>query len=591
MNSKKLLRTPIVCIMGHVDHGKTTLLDKIRGTTIASGEAGLITQHIGATEVPIQSIIEKCTVNNLKNKFIVPGLLFIDTPGHHAFTTLRSRGGSLADLAVVIVDINEGFKPQTVESLSILKRFKTPFIVVANKIDKIHGWKASVENQFLKSYSNQSENTKDIFDKKFYEIVGKLYEQGFNADRFDKIKDFQKTIGIIPISCITGEGISDVLMILLGLAQKFLESNLICNTESPGIGTVLEVKEEKGLGTTIDAILYDGCLQKGDTIIIGCLENPIETKIRALFKPRELSEIKYENKFKQVEKITAASGIKIVAPGIEKSLAGSPIMKITPETADLIKEKIKNEINDVQIKTDLDGIVIKADTIGSLEALIHEFKNINVDIRKAEVGDITKHDIVEISTIKNPFYSVLIGFNVKINQEAIDYIDKKKQKILLSDIIYRLIEDYQLYVDEIKEKENEKYLGNIIYPCKLKILKNCIFRQSKPAVVGIKVLGGLIKNNTELMLENGNKAGIIKGIELDGEKIKKATVGMEVAMAIDGVVVGRQIKEEDILYSCIQEKDIKILEKEIFENLTYDQKEILNEYLVLKRKDKPFWGK
>ncbi len=591
MNNEKNLRTPIVCIMGHVDHGKTTLLDKIRGTTIASGESGFITQHIGATEVPISAIVDRCTNKNIKEKFMVPGLLFIDTPGHHAFTTLRSRGGALADLAVVIVDINEGFKPQTIECLNILKRFKTPFIVVSNKIDKIHGWKKNNNQSFLKSYNTQSEQTKSLFEKKIYEIVGSLYDNGFNADRFDRIKDFQKTIGIVPISSLTGEGIEDVLIILLGLAQKFLESNLVYTVDGPGIGTVLEVKDEKGLGITMDVILYDGMFEKGDSIIVGSLEEPIETKIRAIFKPKELKEIRYENKFKQVSKVSAAAGIKIAAPGIDRAIAGAPIIKINENTVESTRNKVKKEISDIQIKTDSSGILIKADTLGSLEALIHEFKSTNVNIRKAEVGDVTKHDIVEISTIMDPYHSVLIAFNVKINNDAYELIEKKECKVFSRDVIYRLLDDYKDYINEIKEKEEAKYIDSITYPCKIKILPNCIFRQSKPAVVGVKILGGSIKNNTELMLSNETKVGIIKGLELDGKKITKATLGMEIAIAIDGATVGRQIKEEDILYSVISEDDVKILENDLSQKITNDQKEVLDDYLSIKRKNKPFWGK
>ena len=322
MTDKKNLRTPIVCVMGHVDHGKTTLLDKIRGTAIVSGEAGAITQHIGATEVPIDVIVDKLGDPRLRDRFIVPGLLFIDTPGHHAFTTLRSRGGALADLAIVVVDINEGFKPQTYESLQILKRFKTPFVVVANKIDRIGGWVSQKDLPFAATFKKQSEQVQARLETKLYEVIGELYNQGFAAERYDRVTNFQKTLGVVPVSAVTGEGIPDVLMVLLGLAQKFLEANLQYSANGPGVGTVLEVKEEKGLGTTLDVILYDGMLKKGDTVVIGSLGEPIQTKVRALLKPRELSEIRYESKFQQVNKVTAAAGVKISAPGLEGALAG-----------------------------------------------------------------------------------------------------------------------------------------------------------------------------------------------------------------------------------------------------------------------------
>ncbi|MDD2439272.1 MAG: translation initiation factor IF-2, partial [Methanosarcinaceae archaeon] len=346
MADKKNLRTPIVCVMGHVDHGKTSLLDKIRGTTIVSGEAGAITQHIGATEVPIDVIVEKLGDPKLKSRFHVPGLLFIDTPGHHAFTTLRSRGGALADLAIVVVDINEGFKPQTFESLQILKRFKTPFVVVANKIDRLGGWVSYKDLPFAASFKKQSEQVQGLLDMKLYEVIGELYNQGFAAERYDRVKDFQRSLGVIPASAFTGEGISDVLLMLLGLAQKFLEANLEYSATGPGVGTILEVKEEKGLGATADIIIYDGILKKGDTVVIGSLGEPIQTKVRAILKPRELSEIRYESKFKQIKSVKAAAGVKISAPGLDEALAGSPLRVANEETLDEIVEQVKSEIND-----------------------------------------------------------------------------------------------------------------------------------------------------------------------------------------------------------------------------------------------------
>jgi translation initiation factor 5B len=165
--SPKYIRQPIVSVLGHVDHGKTSLLDYIRGSTVAAREAGAITQHIGATEVPINAIYNVCGELLKGKKFTLPGLLFIDTPGHHAFTTLRIRGGSLADIAILIVDINEGFKPQTYESLRILKQYKTPFIVVANKIDAISGWQKT-DGIAKNRINNQRVNVKNIFEEKIY---------------------------------------------------------------------------------------------------------------------------------------------------------------------------------------------------------------------------------------------------------------------------------------------------------------------------------------------------------------------------------------------------------------------------------------
>ncbi|WP_455391847.1 translation initiation factor IF-2, partial [[Eubacterium] cellulosolvens] len=285
-----VIRQPIVSVLGHVDHGKTSLLDHIRGSTVVSREAGKITQHIGATEVPIETIMEICGELLQDKGLKIPGLLFIDTPGHHAFTTLRARGGVLADIAVLIIDINEGLKPQTLESINILKQHKTPFIIAANKIDRINGWEPKYDRSFFESFNSQIKDVQDVIDNMLYRLIGDIFEEGLQTERYDRISDFTKTIAIIPISAKTGEGIPDLLMVLIGLAQRFLENQL--ETEKgPGEGTVLEVKEERGLGTTIDTIIFNGTIHKNDTIVIGTsVGKPIITKVKALLKPKPLDE-------------------------------------------------------------------------------------------------------------------------------------------------------------------------------------------------------------------------------------------------------------------------------------------------------------
>src|SRR3990170_1569711 len=565
------LRTPIVCVMGHVDHGKTSLLDKIRGTTIAERESGFITQHIGATEVPLD-VIKRVCGPIFKGDTKVPGLLFIDTPGHRAFTTLRARGGALADLAVLVVDINEGFQPQTLEAVEILKRFKTPFVVAANKIDRLSGWNPRHGKPFIISFPEQAEHVKNALDEKIYIIIGKLYEMGFSSDRYDRVRDFKRNIGVVPVSARTGEGIPDLLMILMGLAQRFLEKDLEYRAVGPGTGTVLEVKEETGLGTTLDVILYDGELNVGDTLVVGSLGEPIVTKIRALLKPRPLSEIRSEEKFKQVKKVVAASGIKIAAPSLEGALAGSQIRVAT------------GNIDEV-------GAAIKSDTIGSLEALVNELKKENIPIRKADIGDISKRDVAEVKTIKDPLFAVIVGFDVEILPDAKEEILGSEIKVFINNVIYRLIEDYKKWVVEQKQVIEKKRYETIIKPGRFAILPDCTFRQSKPAVVGVRVMGGLIKTNLEVMKEDGVIVGKIKGIQEHNENISEAIAGKEVAVAIDGPTVGRQIKEGDILYIDVPEKHAKIVEQELFEAMKIEDKEAVMAYMEIRRRGHPFWAK
>lgn len=588
--TEKGLRTPIVCVLGHVDHGKTTLLDKIRGSAIAEKEAGLITQHIGATEVPLE-VIKKLCGNLMRGSFIVPGLLFIDTPGHHAFTTLRSRGGALSDLAVLVVDIMEGFQPQTIEAINILRRFRTPFVVAVNKIDRIQGWRPNYNEPFVISYSKQSERVKLALEDKIYFIISQLLNAGFSSDRYDRIRDFQKNVGIIPISAKTGEGIADLLLVLIGLAQRFLEKDLKYDAASAGVGTILEVKEELGLGVTLDVILYDGEIKVGDTIALLGMKEPIITKVRALLKPRPLSEIRAEEKFLRVQRVAAAAGIKIAAPNLEKALAGSPLRVIKDrDKIDEVIQEMKSEIVDVRIDTDQIGVIIKADTLGSLEAIVNELKA-KIPIRRADVGDISKRDVVDAATVKDPLYATILGFNVNILPDAMEEVAKAKIQIFQSDVIYKLLEDYEKWVEEQKAAMEKKRLEAIIRPGKIKILPDCVFRASKPAIVGVEVLGGRIRPGVDLIKENGTKIGTLKSIQNKGENIPEAIYHQEVAISIEGPTVGRQIHEGDILHVDLPEKHAKILEQELYDILPRDELETLQAFLAMKRKTNPFWGK
>jgi translation initiation factor 5B len=585
------LRTPIVVVMGHVDHGKTTLLDKIRGTAVAKGEAGLITQHIGATEVPLNVIQDFCG-SHFGNEMQIPGLLFIDTPGHHAFTSMRSRGGSLADLAVLIVDVNEGFQPQTIESLSILKRYKTPFVVAANKMDRIGGWHPTANAPFATSLKAQNERVTEVLDTRLYELVGELYKYGFDGDRYDRIGDFTRTVGIVPISAVTGEGVPDLLMILAGLAQRFLKDNLKLTATGPGVGTILEVKEEKGLGVTLDVILYNGEFNSGDTVIVGTAHEPVVTKIRALLKPKPLAEIRSEERFLPVKHVAAASGVKISAPKIENALAGSTIRVVSsPEEIEALSLELKSELEAVRIDTENEGVILKSDTLGSLEALVGELKARNIHIHFADVGPISRRDVIKAAAINDPLLSAVLGFNVDILPDAITEIQKTNVPVFSSEIIYSIIENYEKWVEDQKMKIEQERLEAVIRPGAVRILPDCVFRQSKPAVVGVQVIGGIVRTQVNLMREDGANVGVVKGIQAHNENQGSATVGQEVAISIDGPTVGRQIHEGDILYVNIPEKHARIVEMELKPKLAEDEREVLEDFLEIKRKKDPFWGR
>ena len=585
------LRTPILSVLGHIDHGKTTLLDSIRGTAVAAKEAGGVTQHIGATEIPIRVIKEIC--EPLKSDWTgieIPGLLFIDTPGHYAFASLRKRGSALADVAVLVVDVMEGFQPQTYESLSILRLLKTPFVVALNKIDRIKGWQSS-RKPFVINYRSQPEFASRELNTRIYEIVGDLYDKGFSADRYDRISDFSRTVSIVPVSAKTGEGIADLLLVLIGLAQKYFERNLRLHLEGPGVGTILEKKEERGLGTTIDVILYDGKLSVGDTIVVGSVkEEPIVTKIRALLKPRALQEIRTEQRFRRVKSVSAAAGVKIMAPNIEDALPGSRVRAV-PATgtgnvdADIerVIKEMKDEIAEMKLDTSSEGLIIKADTMGSLEALALELRSEKIEqIKKAEVGNISRRDVVDAIMVSDRYLRAILGFNVDVLPDAREVAMQNDIPIFVSDVIYKVIEDYENWVKEEKERERQEKIDRLTTPAKIKVLPGCVFRQSKPAIFGIEVLCGRIKTGVELIKSDGTNIGSINEIQNRGESIATADEGMQVAISMKKPIFGRHIKENDILYVDVDVGVAEGAEKELRGLLSPCEEELLREVYEIK---------
>tara|TARA_Y100000310_G_scaffold335338_2_gene417100 strand:+ start:17556 stop:19280 length:1725 start_codon:yes stop_codon:yes gene_type:complete len=573
-----MIRQPIVILVGHVDHGKSSILEHIKGISITKGEAGGITQTLKSYNVPLLAIQQVCgnLLQTLNQTFTIPGLLFLDSPGHAAFNNMRKRGGNLADIAILVIDAKEGVKEQTLESIAILKQYKTPFIIALNKIDQISGWR-SAKTGLLENIQNQTDALQQDLDTKLYTLVGKLSEAGINAERFDRVKDYTQQVAIVPLSAKTGEGLPELFMVLTGLAQKYLEESLETEVKGPGKGTILEVTEEEGLGVCLDVVIYDGTLQVGDTIAIGGVEKPIITKVRSLFTPEK----NQQGKVQSVKEVHAAQGVRICAPDLKQAVGGMPLRVANKNTEEIAKA-IQEEIQEVFIDTDDEGIVIKADTIGSLEALLGLLKKENIPIKRASIGEITKKDITEATAEENPLYRVLLGFNVKPVQQ-------QNLKIITHRVIYKLIEDLQEWTKEqIKNKEQQE-LAELTKPCKIKLLRGCVFRQSNPAVVGVQVQVGTLKTDTVLIKEDGSGVGIVKALQLEGKTVTEAKTGEEVAISIPGVVVGRQIKEEDILLSDLTGDTFKKL-KTGKNYLNEDEIDILKTIAQLKRKTNPTWG-
>ena len=589
------IRSPIVSVLGHVEHGKTTLLDYIRGSAIADKEAGGITQHIGATEIPNDTIEEICGnfISRLTIKDLIPGLFFIDTPGHAAFTSLRKRGGALADLAVLILDINEGFKPQTYEAINILKMYKTPFIVVANKIDMIFGWETHEGVSFKESFNQQAPSVQQALDTKVYEIVGTLHKEGFQSERFDRISNFASQISIIPISARSGEGIIEVLAMLLGLAQEYLTEQLEINEDAPAKGTVLEIKEEVGLGLTIDSIIYDGVLRTNDEIALMTSSNEVlTTKIRSILRPLPLEEMRdSKKKFQKFDEVVAAAGIKIAAPNLDDVVSGSPLRVLNDE--ENVEEEILKEIEDITISTDDEGVLVKADTLGSLEAIVKLLKELDIPIREADIGDVNRRDIINSSIALNEddAHGAIIAFNVNVNSNSVEDLENSDVKLFQGDVIYQIIEDYEAWIDEMEQAKKKAFYDAIIKPAKFMSLPKLVFRQSKPAIIGIESISGTVKQGQTLINKNGEYVGVIASMEDKGETLPSIPRGQRVAMAIKDAIVGKHFDEGDELYVDVPEKHYKFIEREFKDKLTEDEFETLYEFVEIKRKQDPDWGK
>ena len=589
------MRQPIVCMLGHVDTGKTSLLDKIRGTAVQLREAGGLTQQIGASYFPFDTLvaITRQLMQNVNFNVKVPGLLVVDTPGHEAFANLRSRGGSVADIAILVVDAMHGFENQTYESLTILKSRKVPFIVAANKIDRIDGWVSEENRPFMKSYNAQSKWVKEDLDNRLYSMMGTLSREGFSSERFDRVRDFTKNVAIVPVSAKTGEGIGELLAVLIGLTQQFLEQKLQV-IEGPAMGTVLEVREEVGLGITLNAIIYDGTLNADDTIVIGGKEGPITTKIRAILVPQPLDEIRDpRKKFNSISEAHAASGIKIAAPDIDDAIPGSALIAVGGEmTLSRAVEEVASEMERLRVQTDNVGIILKTDTLGSLEAIVESLRQREVPIRIADIGDVSRRDVVEAMSVKHeePLYGAILAFNVKILPDAEREAHDNKIQVFWNDIIYNLMDDYIRWMEEEREAKARKEFDVLVKPGKIEIMAGYIFRRAKPAIFGATVLGGQITPSVNMINVEGSRIGRISQIQDRGEAISRADEGQEVAVAMPQPIVGRHIKERDVLYVDIPERHAKQLRTKFADRLTEKQAEALKELVELKRKTDVLWA-
>ena len=576
------IRQPIVAVLGHVDSGKTSLLDRIRGTGVQGREAGGITQHIGASFLPTETIKETCGIlykklEQAENQ--VPGLLVIDTPGHEVFTNLRSRGGSAADIAILVVDVNRGFQPQTNESLKILQSRKVPFVIALNKCDQISGWRKSETKFISQAIKEQDTSIQTDLDQKIYDVVGTLSILGYKSEAFFRVQDFKSEIAIVPISARSGVGIPELLSVLVGLTQQYLQKRLDQEEKDPR-GIVLEVKDEVGLGQTANVILIDGSIKKDDTIVVAKRDSVIVTKPKALLLPKPLDEMRDpRDKFKPASQIDAAAGLKIASPDLEGVLPGSTLY-VAKNNDDIKKytQLIESEMKSVFVDTETNGVILKCDTIGSLEAIIEMLKRSQVPVAKADIGHVNRRDIIEAKAIKEKdrHLGIVLAFNVKILPDAKEESEINHIKVFEDKVIYSLIDNYNSWVDEDSANEEDAIFSELTPISKF--------------TFGIRIDVGNLKHKIPFMNMTGRKVGNIHQLQLDKKTVSTAKTGDEVACSVQDVTIGRQLFEEEVFYTFPPSHEAKLILKKFMHKLSSEELEVFNDIVRIQREKEPVYG-
>ena len=583
------LREPIVSLLGHVDHGKTTLLDRIAGSVRASKEPGGITQHIGAIEVPGSTVRRLCEGVLTNEQLRLPGLLFVDTPGHRSFETLRRRGGALADLAILVIDVREGVMPQTHESVQILRREKTPFAVALTKIDLLGGWRKPLGPvPLLEAIRRSTPDFQKLLDQRVYSVAEELDHLGFSAERFDRVSDFTRNVGIMPVSAKTGVGVPELIALLVGLSQRFLEGELELITEG-GEATILERSDQKGVGPVGNVIIYRGRLKVGDEIVATGREQPFATRIRGIYRPIPLKEGRASKhvRLASLADVPAAAGVYLAATGIEDAMPGGllKVVRSEEEKARVIEELARESQPVAEVA--LSGVAIYADTLGGLEALAFECRERGIPIHEAGVGPVGRPTVMRMAIVKDPTHRAVLAFAVPILPDAIPEGEASAVRIFRADVMYRLIEEYDAWRTERKrELEVQRRLEHV-HPAKLEVLPGFVFRASKPAIVGIRVRGGTLRPGVRLMHPDGTEVGVLKSLQREGESVAEAEENAELAASIDGAVIGRNLKEGDVLVVVLSESAARALRGQ---PLSPSEQAILDEVVRVHRATHPFWG-
>ena len=607
------MRQPIVAVLGHVDSGKTSLLDSIRGTGVQGREAGGMTQHIGASFLPQETIRARC--GPLYERLAsspgaqVPGVLVIDTPGHEVFTNLRARGGSAADIAILVVDAARGIQPQTSESLGILRSRKVPFVVALNKIDQISGWRGDKGGDgdgggarlAADAVGAQDKAVRADLDQKLYDVVASLSVLGYKSESFDRVKDFAREVCIVPTSARAGTGVPELLAVLVGLTRQYLAARLDQDGRDESRGIVLEVNDEVGIGPSANVILVDGSLSMGDTVVVARRDGAVAARPKAILLPKPLDEMRDpRDRFRPVESVSAAAGVKIASPDLDGVLPGST-MFVAPGGAGAgsaagavgrLRERIDAEMRSVFVETEADGVTVRCDTIGSLEAVVSMLSQRGVAVARADIGPVTRRDVIGARAVKegDRHLGVVLAFNVKVLPDAAAEADESSVRVFSDRVIYSLVDAYTEWARADALNEEDSVFAEITPVAKFTFLKGFVFRNNDPAVFGVRVDAGRLVQKAQFVNDSGRRVGRVHQLQEDKKAVPAARRGAEVACSVHGVTVGRQVNEEDVFYTLPTSAEAKALLGRFAGRLDADETAALARVVELQRDRDPAYG-
>jgi len=594
MSDQGRMRQPVVVILGHVDSGKTSIADALRGTGVQAREVGGITQEIGASFFPIETLKAICgpLLDRAGGELQIPGLLMIDTPGHAVFSNLRLRGGSAADIAILVVDVLKGLENQTLESIDILKQRRVPFLVALNKIDMINGWRKGSKGALQTVMKEQPPEWNDELEERLYNVVGGLSRLGFQSDAYYRVKDFRQQVSIVPVSARAHVGMPEMLAMLIGLAQQFLKGRLNLAEHKGGRGIILEMQEEVGIGETANVILTEGTLNVGDAIAMVRRDGAIKSKVKALFMPKPLDEMRDpRDRFTPVDSVYAAAGVKLVSADLAGVVAGTSVasFRSDKEFSELSTE-MEKELTNVVVKTDNMGVIVKAGSIGGLEALLRMLEERGIPVRQADIGEISKNDIVDAQVVgeHDPYLGAILGFDSKVLPEAKEHVGASP--IFVSGIIYEVIDNYVNWAAAKRDSDEKAALSSLTRPCKLKVIPGNFFRNKDPAVFGVDIVAGILRPKVRLMSTLGSELGTVEQIQDQGKALAEARQGDKVAISVDGPTLGRQVKENDTIYTMPRSHEAKALRTKLAASLTPEERAVLDEIIRIKAASDPLFG-